>query len=318
MIRKINLAKEANQIVELLSSVFQYPNHPEWSADKESIQVIQQRARAYRRMAPILNLFPSYKNRIQGLAYDVEGETVGFSLFYETSPTIWYIDYIGVLANYRKKGIGKALVAATLERIREFAGSYVSLAVSKGNLPAENLYSQFGFSPITERIALEMQGGKSISPVEADNDFETQVTSQREWEAQYAVADAAIPDVIKSKHPITPDSYKPGRLAFISRAFNFLAGRKFKFITLQKDASLVGWSFLNMSRNGRVLNAIEIMTIDDDHVAEYLLTHSLNIITQANTAPISLRLDSWQDALVQAATPLFTLKSIDTTLGLTL
>ncbi len=318
MIRKANLAKEANQLVELLANVFQYPEHPEWSADESTIQVIQQRARAYQRMAPILTLFPSYKDRIQGLVYDVEGESVALSLFYETSPKVWYIDYIGVLAEYRQQGVGKALVAATLARIRDFAGTYVSLEVSKGNLPAENLYKRFGFHCITQRFSFEMQFGQTLPNSGLDNSFEMKITTKRDWQTQYMLAKAVVPSAIKAQYPVTLDSYKPSHLAFLSKALNRLAGRRFKFISLHKQGELVGWSFLNMSRNGSGVNAIEIMAIDNNIIADYLLNQTLRIITRTNSAPITLMLDSWQIALKEAASSLFTLKSVDSKLGLTL
>lgn len=315
MIRKVNLAKEANQMIELLSKVFQYPDHPEWNASEDLIKEVQQRARAYKRMAPILNLFPSYKNRIQGLVYDVNNKAIGLSIFFETSPKKWHIDYIGVLATHRGQGLGEALVDATLERIRDFSGKYVSLMVADGNTPAERLYKKAGFEHITQRLVMEMERGKTVPDTSVATDYQLDVVTKKNWEAQYTIAKVVVPSTIAFHQPITPDLYKPGRFALLSKALNRLAGREFKTVSLKEQGDLVGWALLNISKKGQDVNAIEIMTVEDQSVADYLLTHSLKMMTEANSAPTTIVLDSWQTSLIKAASPFLKIKKVSNSLG---
>lgn len=318
MIREINLAKEADQMIDLLSRVFRYPDHPEWDASEDSIREVQGRARAYRRMAPLLRLFPSYKNRIQGLAYDIKGETVGLSIFYETSPHIWHIDYIGVLSEHRRKGVGNALVAATLERIKKLSGQHVSLEVNEGNAPANRLYEQAGFECLTQRSVFELQRGQTVAPVSMGEQYQINITAKKDWEIQYKLATAVVPQSVAADRPITPDLYKPGRFALLGKMLNRLAGRKFKFISLMDKGEIVGWALLNMSRNGQSVNGIDAMTISDDAVASHLLEHSLKMISDDNSAPTRIVIDSWQTALVKSAESLLTLKMKTNRLGQTL
>lgn len=46
---------------------------------------------------------------------------------------------------YRRRGIGKALLKETLDRIKKMGGELVFLEVRVSNLAAQNLYRQFGF-----------------------------------------------------------------------------------------------------------------------------------------------------------------------------
>ena len=46
---------------------------------------------------------------------------------------------------YRRTGLGKYLLAKSLERIRDLGGRLVHLEVRLSNIPAQNLYRQLGF-----------------------------------------------------------------------------------------------------------------------------------------------------------------------------
>ena len=65
----------------------------------------------------------------------------------------WLIDDEAHIANfavspeYRRKGVGKYLLAKSLEYIRHRGGRTVGLEVRASNIPAQNLYRQMGFHP---------------------------------------------------------------------------------------------------------------------------------------------------------------------------
>ena len=52
---------------------------------------------------------------------------------------------MGVLAEHRGKGVGKALIQATLEASRNIGLTRIELIVREGNLKAMRLYKAFGF-----------------------------------------------------------------------------------------------------------------------------------------------------------------------------
>ncbi|HEX2827834.1 MAG TPA: GNAT family N-acetyltransferase [Burkholderiales bacterium] len=52
---------------------------------------------------------------------------------------------IGVIADYRGRGLGSRLLAATLERGRKIGLTRIELEVRAANLPAIALYERFGF-----------------------------------------------------------------------------------------------------------------------------------------------------------------------------
>lgn len=62
-----------------------------------------------------------------------------------------YITNIGVLPEFRRKGIGKGLVEKLLEYSAEKGLSFLSLEVRVSNAPAISLYKSFGFEDMGQR-----------------------------------------------------------------------------------------------------------------------------------------------------------------------
>ena len=69
----------------------------------------------------------------------------------------WMVEDEAHIANFavspacRRQGIGKYLLATSLEYIREQGGRQVFLEVRVSNIPAQNLYRQFGFNIVSVR-----------------------------------------------------------------------------------------------------------------------------------------------------------------------
>ena len=56
-----------------------------------------------------------------------------------------HITNIAVLSEYRKQGIASKLINEMLKLCKEHQTTYIMLEVRASNLPAQNLYSKFGF-----------------------------------------------------------------------------------------------------------------------------------------------------------------------------
>jgi ribosomal protein S18 acetylase RimI-like enzyme len=66
---------------------------------------------------------------------------------------------IGIIAGFRGKGIGTALMRATLERARAAGLTRIELSVREDNRPAAGLYEKFGFvAEGTQRKAILVDG----------------------------------------------------------------------------------------------------------------------------------------------------------------
>lgn len=59
----------------------------------------------------------------------------------------FYIDNIAVSPVCRRKGVGRAITSALVQRARDLNGSFISLEVRPSNLAARSLYESLGFLP---------------------------------------------------------------------------------------------------------------------------------------------------------------------------
>ena len=62
-----------------------------------------------------------------------------------------YVSNVAVAPEYRRMGVGRALIAELLKKAEALRLSFVTLEVRRSNAPAIALYSFFGFVPVGER-----------------------------------------------------------------------------------------------------------------------------------------------------------------------
>ena len=83
--------------------------------------------------------------RLKQPIVDVLGADSGFAQLNETEAGEFYLDSVGVLPEYRGRGIGSKLFAAQIERARSLCHKVVGLIVDEDKPQAEALYRRLGF-----------------------------------------------------------------------------------------------------------------------------------------------------------------------------
>ena len=82
---------------------------------------------------------------------DILGPDSGFALLKETEAGEFYLDSVGVLKEYRGKGIASKLFAAQIERARSLGHKVAGLIVDIDKPKAEALYTRLGFRHIDNK-----------------------------------------------------------------------------------------------------------------------------------------------------------------------
>ncbi len=80
----------------------------------------------------------------------LNGEIVGYIGSHNVLGEV-YITNVAVFPEYRKKGIGEALVKWLIETIEGENAEFITLEVRKSNISAINLYEKCGFCAVGER-----------------------------------------------------------------------------------------------------------------------------------------------------------------------
>ncbi|KAA8525038.1 hypothetical protein F0562_011468 [Nyssa sinensis] len=86
------------------------------------------------------------KKKNNGLLYsEVDGEVAGYLMYSWPSSLCASITKLAVKENYRRQGLGEALLKAAIQKCRTRNVHRISLHVDPLRTPAMNLYKKFGF-----------------------------------------------------------------------------------------------------------------------------------------------------------------------------
>ena len=133
-----------------------------------------------------------------GFVYVLDGKLVGnVSVYPANYPAgfgeTWILANVGVHPDYQRRGIARELMRASLEMIRWRGAARVILQVNYQNEAALRLYERQGF--IYERAwRVWRRSGFLRSTVSSNRGLRITRLRQRDWQAEYALAQAARPN----------------------------------------------------------------------------------------------------------------------------
>ena len=133
-----------------------------------------------------------------GFVYVLDGKLVGNVSVYPASyPSgfgeTWILANVGVHPDYQRRGIAGELMRASLEMIRRRGAARVILQVNYENEAALRLYERAGF--VYERAwRVWRRSGFLRAPAPSDRGLRVSRLRQRDWQTEYALAQAARPN----------------------------------------------------------------------------------------------------------------------------
>jgi ribosomal protein S18 acetylase RimI-like enzyme len=148
--RLLQLPEDFVPMAEMTMEAWQYPENPEWGLQRDEEEALSESMRNIQRIWPIIRLAqwlsPDLRDLLRGYVWEEDGRIVGFTNTNRQGGTdTWYISAVGVLPDYRRRGIAQKLVEATITLIREHGGVKALLDMTDGNTPAHKLYEKLGF-----------------------------------------------------------------------------------------------------------------------------------------------------------------------------
>jgi ribosomal protein S18 acetylase RimI-like enzyme len=164
--RPFQLPQDIDLMKALVIEGFQYPENPSWSIQEDEKQDLIDTIHAVKRMWPVLRIVqifsPVFRDVMHGFIEEQEGKPVGLINFLrQRNVPEWWIGNVTVLPGYRRRGIARQLVAATLDDLRRRMARRAYLEVVDGNLPAFQLYKETGFEAYAMASLYTYGGGDS-------------------------------------------------------------------------------------------------------------------------------------------------------------
>ncbi len=303
----------------LVMDGFQYPENPAWSVQEDEKEGMIDRLKGIKRIWPLMHLMqifsPSLRDIMRGFIFEEEGKPVGLINYMSPPgrPAEWMIANVTVLPAYRRHGIARALVNATMAILRERKAKFALLQVIEENLPAFNLYKELGFIPYASEtqydapemtIALHsLPEGWSMTPLQDSS-----------WRIRYELALRATPEKVKQFEPISERKFKmPFLLRMIGKLIEFMGGTKNARLVLHTPGGEVaGIAFYNVrTRPGGVNYTGFVLDPKYPEIAPIFFQHVLSKIQQISPARrIEITLNDWQIPLIQAAEEIACIKRV--------
>jgi ribosomal protein S18 acetylase RimI-like enzyme len=288
-IRPLRLPQDLLPAADMLMKTFQYPDHPEWGIESDEQEQLVGMIRRMRKMWPVVRLVqlfsPALRDFMRGFVWE-EGEAiVGMTMAQrEGTTSMWYIGTVGVLPEFRGRGIARQLVQVTLDMMRERGATRVRLGVIDGNTPAQTLYSSLGLSAYggSTRYALT-----PIAPVDRltlPPDFVEEQLREFDWRTRYELDQRIVPTCRQAFEPIIPARYKtPLPLRMLAIPLRFIENSRDTDFVLRGAGdrvavARVGWSIV---KRGKGMNSIRVR-LDPacPELAPYLVRKALGAVLE--------------------------------------
>lgn len=122
-------------------------------------------------------------------------------------PERWVLANVAVHPEHRRRGIGRALVRASLDLARRRKGKVVLLQVQSDNLGAQALYASLGFRPLTTRTTwVRPASGRAL---EWSSPGLLRRRQREGWRAQWQLASRLHPEGLLWPLPLRENTFRP-------------------------------------------------------------------------------------------------------------
>jgi ribosomal protein S18 acetylase RimI-like enzyme len=231
-IREIKLPLDFDLILEMILKSFQYPENPDWSIQNEEkteiIDSIKSLKKIWFIMKFIGNFSDAVKNLMIGIVAEENGVPMGLILNQKMGSTdTWFITTVGVLPEFRRRGIARKLVEDGIEQIRDRGGSSIILGVISGNLPAYSLYKDVGFEHFSGELEMHLKLEDAYEKAEFPEGVELMDLGQFDWQPRYETMEFVTPEEIQKYEPIEAGRYKQTALMrIVTRVIRYIQGNE--------------------------------------------------------------------------------------------
>lgn len=240
-IRRANLQQDLSAIADLIEVCFSA------RMDASGRATIRE-MRALARLGPLLNLMALSDDMLKGIGlgyvWEEGGQIVGnATIFPARYPSgmapAYVIANVAVHPDYRRRGIARHMMAASLESIQAGGGQAAILQVESENVSARQLYEDLGFH--TQRAWHEWRRSGQLSPPHK------LITGPRitnragaDWQAEMVMAERVFPQRRGGLGWQRPLHQREFHRPFNQQLLGFLSGMAIERWTAREDDRLAG------------------------------------------------------------------------------
>lgn len=213
-LRPLNLGRDAAQVMALLNHVFA----PTLDAEgRRMLNTLSNKPYLMTRLSKLAG------GVIPGFVWEEDGRIVGnVSIMASRLPGRFIIANVAVAPDYRRQGIARELMIASLNHLREHEAQTVMLQVDAGNNGAQRLYEQLAFTTIGT-MTLWHASFAAVRDIEPGAPVNIRQLRGSEHAIAYQIDAASCPVDLNWPDSLTPGHYRMGLRRWWD---NFLNGRQ--------------------------------------------------------------------------------------------
>lgn len=307
--RALRLPSDLMPLADMLVKTFQYPENPEWSIQADEEDDIAREIKTLRRLWPLIRVAQvfskSTRDLIRGFLWEEDGKIGAVVIAQRRGSTnTWTIGTVGVLPEFRRRGLARKLLTRTLDDIRARGGTHVVLGVIDRNVPAYSLYKSLGFEHYSSQPEFSLTPKSVVAVRLLPEAFAQDPHDMFEWKKRYDLAKRITPSNVTKYDPIIPGRFKPPAiLRIVDPLQNKMQKRTEKRSLFRKGSLVVGHSGYRSSRTPRGTSTIWAQ-IDPAHpdLAAYAMADALkSALAISPTKRVRFSTSSWMTDLCTAA-----------------
>ncbi len=309
-LRKMTFPDDFQLVGDMAVEAFQYPENPEWSIQEDEREGLMDAVKSYRRLWPLMKFLrifsPPLRDIMVGYIWEEEDQPAGLILMQRRGATShWVITTVGVLPQFRRRGIARKLVLASLDLIKERGGKNAFLGVISSNLPAFSLYKDVGFEKYSSDIQMELKPSSTIPHPKIPDGYSLEPLSSSNWEIPFELEKRIAPENTQKYEPVEEGRYKRSIvLRMLMKVFDLAQGIRTSRFCVRKNGSgqIVGRGICEIRSRSGGRNII-FQRLDPQHaelaqfITDYMLHHTTNPITDHI---IETQYTEWQNHLSKA------------------
>lgn len=311
-IRELTFPKDFDAVLEIATESFQYPENPEWSIQDDESEGLDDSARNLSRMWPIINILkvfsPSLQDIFRGHIWEEGGKAAGLVMVNRRGSTNkWWVATVAVHPDFRRRGIARKLVNASLDLMRSRGAQIAILDVIAGNVPAYELYTSLGFEHFSSNIDMEFKIKEYPKEPLLPQGYILDTFPFSEWKLRYDLDSKIFPDSITRYEPVEIGRYKRPFvinlvLPIIIKAQGVRENR-FVIRTEKSGETVARFDFDERIKPGGRHSFFVRLDPAHGHLADFILGFLLNQVAQTETDQyVNFIMPQWQPDVVTAAT----------------
>jgi ribosomal protein S18 acetylase RimI-like enzyme len=308
-VRALKLPDDLLPLADMLVRTFQYPENPQWSIQSDEQEDIAREIRSLRRLWPLFRvaqaLSKPMRDLFRGCVWEEDGK-IGAVVIAQRrgSTSMWTIGTVGVLPEFRRRGLARQLLTHTMDDIRDRGGTHIVLAVIDQNVPAYSLYRSLGFEHYSSQIEYHRTPGNPIATSSLPVRYEEHRLDRFDWQGRYALASRITPQHIVAYEPVTLSRYRPpAAVRLLAPLLDKTQKRIENRCAITQGGTIVAHGGYRTTKNQKGTSDVWI-ELDPEHpdVALPLLSKlSASLFSLSPTFRVQFSASSWMPALSEAA-----------------